>query len=151
MRFEHNGKDPVFTLGLDTGRVLMHKNNTTIFSYTQQEQGNHIFVAHKDEGDSRVEGTLLWREEIVAKNSIEKYLQILQRLREIDVPEVEEMFMKEDDAEGFRETFGFDAAMTIPEQQLTPRQETHVGYLRFVLDKGILLPDDFRGSGALYI
>lgn len=57
------------------------------------------------------------------------------------------------DRQLYLNTFGRDPAhrTTLVEKELTPRQKKTVKFLRYILKKEHLKPEDFEGSGELFI
>lgn len=150
-----------FRIEFESGeKLICHKNNTAAYIHKREPSGDHIFVFDTEEDGtiSTDKGKYVFREQIAG------FYDTVDKMRANGWNVYDLNKMSDSDRESFilfkrlsaekalaREQQMRDMNDKLDESGLTPRQELRPGFLRFLLDKDLLLPEHFEGEGDLWI
>ena len=131
-----------FYLDANGDKLECVPENTFAFLY-EDTKFDHIFYV-VEETDEGYNGLYIWREMLGERfETLVKYM--------IDanyVVENEDELMECDKQAYFR---SYPEKISLPQSELTPRQENRVKFLAYLLEKERLTADEFSGTGELHI
>lgn len=143
---------PTYNVQFNNGLVKCHRQNTSIWTFTEAVGFDHVFI---DTSDNRhaAQAIYVFEKEMLEVEGLDKWHQLLQGLARVGCETYIDKEPCEADLEIYAKKFGTVPIIgaTLPTHDLTPRQEAHVTYFRQVLEQDILTPQDFYGEGALEI
>lgn len=155
---------PHVTLNLQGGRQLKcHKQNTSIYEFEEENEQEHIFVdTSVDRHNPKAIYLHRFEFEIAHPNDPELYKKICKKMGKVGIETVIEERPSEADRKVYEDKlarYGLTkSGLAVPERfadpeakQLTPRQESKIAYLAYILEHGHMPPEEFDGSGDLFI
>ena len=116
--------------------------NTYCFLY-EDTKYDHIYHKIEDTEDGYI-GYYIWREmlgeqfDVLAKYMIDAGY-VVDNCDELDKTDMEAYYR------------AYPDEISLPQRELTPRQERTVSFLAYILENGHLTPDDFTAEGELQI
>jgi len=150
MNYQHREGDPFFNLNYNQGVLKCHRNNTTLYTFSEQPEGNHIFIVYGYEANGLC-GSIIW-EQMYRNNNSKKFEQLKALLIKARCPELEYPYMSLADACAFESTFKRLPDLIEPKMHaITPRQELRLSFFGHLLENNVLKPDDFLATGDLHI
>ena len=142
--FEYQEGDPVFKMDFTNAKLYLHQRNTFIYEYSEQLQGDHIFIAKSLE-DEEVTGSYLYRKRLEEAHIGLSWNKLVTNLGAIGCRLFQLKYMDETDEAMYEKHFGTKPERKPPETfELNPHQDSMVNYLGYLLEEDIIQPPDFN-------
>lgn len=137
-----------FRLEFDTGQeIVCHRGNTAAFIHSEEPFGDHLFIRVPAIDDQPETGHYVFREQVT------NFDEIVGRMSVSDWSIITAERLEDGDREAYEEFIARKEAnlKRMEERKLTLRQNNTVAYLGYLLLNEHLTPDDFTGTGELFI
>lgn len=146
-RFEHQDGDETYTISFTNGEIQMHRNNTYVYSFNEDDFADHVFVATSETEDA-VAGAYIWKRDVVEKHGEDQYQDILYNLGRIGCTFVNLENASDGDMAAYNRRFGGEPVKYTP-REITPRQERFIAYFKYLLEHDHITPQSFEMDVAL--
>jgi hypothetical protein len=150
---------PIVRFNMEDGEYEATPQNALVFLHSEEadKEYDHVFIFKDDipedkdwerldeeDEEATLEGWFIWR-----RNAPE-FEKAVQFMRDRGFTVIELEHVSDGDMEAYTRAFG-NPENTIQTYELTPRQEVRTNFLKHLLDRDLLVPDDFKGDGDLFI
>lgn len=122
-------EQPVFSFELNGIRFEMTPNNSAAFLHTEEPEFDHLYYT-QDGG---------WMQ--LYRRSVANFDEVAEFMDNAGYEVHTEAFATQQDKTLYFETFGYPE---IPTRELTPREEKHLKFAKYLLDMELVTPEDFN-------